>query len=162
MKKLLISGLALLLLFNSCSKSSVDSSCNSTYDACAVKAPQAEMDSVTNYLNAQGITDTAKHCSGMFYKIDSVGTGKTPGICSSIVISYQGHLTNGVVFAQPGSLQNILDNFIAGFKNGIPLIKEGGGIHLYIPPSLAYGSQAMPGIPANSVLIFDVKLLSVQ
>lgn len=33
---------------------------------------------------------------------------------------------------------------------------------LYIPPDLAYGEQNIPGIEPNSVLIFDVDLISVD
>jgi FKBP-type peptidyl-prolyl cis-trans isomerase FkpA len=162
MKKILIGSLALLFLLNSCSKSSNAPSCNSSYDSCAVRVPQVEIDTVRNYLSAQGITDTVETCSGMFYKIDTPGTGKTPGVCSTITIKYKGQLTNGTVFEQSNSLTYILGQFIAGFKNGIPLIKEGGTIHLYIPPSLAYGSRAVGSIPSNSMLIFEVSLLSVQ
>jgi FKBP-type peptidyl-prolyl cis-trans isomerase FkpA len=162
MKKILIGSLALLPILNSCSKNSDIPSCDATYDPCAIKAPQAEIDSVAGYLSAQGIHDTVKHCSGMFYKIDNPGTGRTPDICSTITIKYKGQFKSGSVFAQSNSLTYVLGQFIAGFKNGIPLIKEGGTIHLYIPPSLAYGSQTVPGIPSNSMLIYEVTFLLIQ
>ena len=38
----------------------------------------------------------------------------------------------------------------------------GGERRLVIPPSLAYGSKSLPGIPANSTLTFDIKLLEIQ
>ena len=38
----------------------------------------------------------------------------------------------------------------------------GGERRLTIPAHLAYGSKALPGIPANSQLIFDVKLLEIK
>ena len=44
---------------------------------------------------------------------------------------------------------------------GIPMIKPGGKIKLYCPPSLAYGNQANGTIPANSILIFEVELVGV-
>lgn len=38
----------------------------------------------------------------------------------------------------------------------------GGERRLTIPAHLAYGSKALPGIPANSQLTFDVKLLEIK
>jgi FK506-binding nuclear protein len=38
----------------------------------------------------------------------------------------------------------------------------GGERRLTIPAHLAYGSKAQPGIPANSTLIFDIKLLGIK
>ena len=51
---------------------------------------------------------------------------------------------------------------IAGWDQGVPGMKVGGRRELVIPPSLGYGSTAKQGIPANSTLIFDIDLLSVQ
>lgn len=38
----------------------------------------------------------------------------------------------------------------------------GGERRLIIPASHAYGKQSLPGIPANSTLVFDVKLLEIK
>ncbi|MEJ0107119.1 MAG: FKBP-type peptidyl-prolyl cis-trans isomerase [Bacteroidota bacterium] len=122
------------------------------------------MTAVENYLASKGITGATKHCSGMYYKIDSAGSGKTATVCSNIFVKYKGQLVNDVVFdstsVNPAYFN--LNGVIAGFKNGVPLIKEGGGIHLYIPPSLAYGAAQNGSIPANSILIFQVNLVAVQ
>ena len=166
MKKMLCGSLFVLVLFSSCLKShdTPPVSCNSTYDACALKASAAEVDSVEAYLASQGITDAVKHCSGMYYKIDSVGTGKAPTVCSIVGVKYTGQLKNGTVFEQQNgnAVAFYLSQLIAGFKNGILLIKEGGSIHLYVPPSLGYGSQQNGAIPPNSMLVFQVSLLGVQ
>ena len=162
MKKTLIGASLLLVILYSCSKSTGSIACDPTFTPCAYIAPQYEIDSVAKYLSDHGIQDTVRHCSGMFYKIDSAGTGKTPDICSTITIKYKGMLKDSTVFDQSNSLTYLLGQFITGFKIGVPLIKEGGTIHLYIPPSLAYGSQAVGSIPSNSMLIFEVSLISVQ
>ena len=162
MKKMLMGGVILFVVLNSCSKTVEPATCNSDYNDCAATAPQYEIDSVAKYLSDHGILDTMRHCSGLFYKIDTLGTGKTPNICSKITIKYKGYLKDSTVFDQSNNLTYLLGQFILGFKNGIPLIKEGGSIHLYVPPSLAYGSQALDRIPSNSMLIFDVTLISVE
>lgn len=167
MKKILSGSLIVLVLFTSCLKSHdapSGASCNSSYDPCALKASAVEEDSVEAYLASKGIYDAVKHCSGLYYKIDSVGTGKAAEICSVIGIKYTGQLTNGTIFDQQTSnaVAFYLSQLIAGFKIGIPLIKEGGSIHLYVPPSLGYGSQQNGTIPPNSVLIFQVSLVGVQ
>jgi len=111
-----------------------------------------------------------KHPSGFYYKIVSPGTGTaTPNLCSQIGINYKGQLTNGNVFDQSTQMAVFnLGQLIVGWQKGIPLIKTGGKINLYLPPSLAYGSQAIRDqqgntlIPANSILIFTVDLVAIN
>ena len=150
--------LSSVILLSSCSKQN-DDIC--TYDACAVGAPASEVTQLEAYLASATITAT-KHCSGMYYTIDAAGSGATATICSTVSVKYKGQLTNGTVFDQataPVSFQ--LGGLIEAWKKGIPLIKPGGKIKLYCPPSLAYGNQAVGTIPANSILIFEVELAGV-
>lgn len=133
--------------------------CN--YDPCAVAAPASEVTQLEAYLASATITAT-KHCSGMYYTIDAPGSGATATICSTVSVKYKGQLTNGTVFDQStASVSFQLGGLIEAWKKGIPMIKPGGKIKLYCPPSLAYGSQANGTIPANSILIFEVELVSV-
>lgn len=162
MKKLILL-LLLAAFFSGCLKSDTNNNPTCNYDACGVVAPASEIASVQAYLSGNGITAT-QHCSGLFYVIDAPGTGTTPTVCSTVVVNYQGKLTNGTVFDQtttsPATFN--LSGLITGFKNGIPLIKAGGKIRLYVPPSLGYGSSSAGSIPPNSILIFTVDLLGVQ
>jgi len=151
--------LSSLFLFSSCLKDSEPQACN--YDACAYKAPDAEIQRVKAYLDSMGITAT-QHCSGMFYKIDNAGTGKTPEACDYVNATYKGMFTNGTVFDQSTTGTDFsLGSVIQGWTNGVPLINEGGKITLYIPPSLAYGPNDYSTIPGNSILIFDIGLVTV-
>lgn len=51
---------------------------------------------------------------------------------------------------------------IPGWTEGLKNIKKGGKIKLVIPPDLAYSKTGVPGIPANSTLVFDVELLDIK
>ena len=170
MKRLLIvSSLALVL--TGCLKNKGDDSPQEcTYDACTFKAPASEIQSVQEYLTANNINDATQHCSGLFYSIDVPGSGVTPEACSYVSVKYVGKFTNGNIFdqTQTGNVATFnLTEVIRGWTNGVPLIKPGGKMRLYIPPSLGYGSVDRRDnagnivIPANSILIFDVELVQV-
>jgi FKBP-type peptidyl-prolyl cis-trans isomerase FkpA len=160
--KAILLGLVSVFLFTGCMKNQEDVNNPCNYDPCAIKAPASEIQQVQDYLTANGIT-AEQHCSGLFYRVDVEGTGATPGPCSLIKFNYEGRLTNGTIFESsqnPATLY--LYQLITGWKNGLPKIKAGGRIYLYIPPTLGYGSTPMSTIPANSVLIFRVDLLEVH
>ncbi|UXR66267.1 FKBP-type peptidyl-prolyl cis-trans isomerase [Bdellovibrio bacteriovorus] len=50
---------------------------------------------------------------------------------------------------------------IPGWTEALQLMKIGGKAKLFIPPELAYGPSGRPGIPPNSVLVFDVELIDI-
>jgi FKBP-type peptidyl-prolyl cis-trans isomerase FkpA len=151
---------AITLLFASCLKSP-DTKCTLTESTFV--APAAEVTTLQNYVYSVDPTAT-QHPSGFFYKISTAGTGTvTPAVCSNILVTYTGKLTNGTQFDQNTTgYSNYLGQLILGWQKGIPLIRKGGSIRLYIPPSLGYGATANGTIPANSILIFDVNLLDIQ
>ncbi len=101
-----------------------------------------------------------------------VGTGATAEAGSVVTVDYTGMLPDGTVFdaasrhpdANGGFTFNLgAGQVIKGWDQGVVGMKVGGERRLIIPPTLAYGDQAVGGvIPANATLIFDVKLLKVQ
>lgn len=132
------------------------------YNDCGFVAPASEIQAVKDYLSANSIS-AVQHCSGLFYKIEAQGTGNYPDGCSTVSAAYIGKLTNGSVFDQSATpIRFGLQEVIKGWTNGVPLIKEGGRIILYIPPSLGYGSRSAGSIPPNSILIFDIALADVE
>ena len=142
-----------------------DEGCKST--APTTVASAAESTNLQNYLTANNITATQKN--GMYYTISTQGSGTSPNLCSTITVDYVGNLinntTDGAQFdaSQPNKpLVTSLNNLIAGWQVVLPLVKAGGTVTLYIPPSLGYGSQASGPIPANSYLKFLITVKSVQ
>jgi FKBP-type peptidyl-prolyl cis-trans isomerase FkpA len=125
-----------------------------------IKAPDAEIAALRTYISGNSITAT-EDPRGFFYTINSAGTGSNPTACSGVSVNYTGKLTNGTQFDSGNNVSFNLSQLIIGWQEGIPLIKAGGAITLYLPPSLAYGSNAVGGIPANSILIFTITLNAV-
>ncbi|CQI97206.1 FKBP-type peptidyl-prolyl cis-trans isomerase [Yersinia rohdei] len=110
--------------------------------------------------------DVKKTESGLLYKVEKAGAGDALKDSDTVVVNYKGTLTDGTVFddsykrGEPLSFR--LDGVIPGWTEGLKQIKKGGKITLVIPPELAYGKTGVPGIPANSTLVFDVELLDVK
>lgn len=102
--------------------------------------------------------------SGLYYVIEEQGTGKQPTANSNVTVAYKGFYSNKKVFDQSSEsgISFSLQNVIRGWKEGIPLFKEGGSGILLVPSHLGYGSFNYRGIPGGSVLIFNVKLISVN
>ena len=111
----------------------------------------------------EGIKTTA---SGLQYSVMTEGKGKTPGPNDTVKAHYKGTLTNGTQFdssydrGQPAEFP--LNGVIKGWSEALQLMKVGGKMKLFIPPELGYGPAPHPGIPANSVLVFEVELLDVM
>lgn len=118
---------------------------------------------ITQYIADSNLTATATG-TGLYYVVDTLGTGSHPTSRSSVTVVYKGYFTSGEVFDQSSQLGATfsLNSVIQGWQEGIPLFKSGGKGKLLIPSALGYGSREQNGIPANSVLIFDVELLNVR
>ena len=153
--------LLVMMLSISCLKDDYQTfTCNAS--APKVVVPGSELLEIESYLSKNNITDAIKSDKGFYYKIITAGTGVTPTLCSNVTIYYKGSLLNGTVFDQTGSAAATfpLAQLIAGWQLALPLIKTGGKIILYLPPSLGYGNQSAGQIPAGSSLIFEITLLA--
>lgn len=164
MFRIFISLLCVSIIAVSCLKGKNDTTC--PYSPSTIIAPQAEQDSIAAYLDSNNIEATL-HPAGFYYTISNPGSGgESVLLCSQILINYKGQLKNGTVFDQQNNVIFVLGSLIEGWRKGIPLLKKGGQIKLYIPPSLGYGdndlidnSSGNVVIPGKSMLIFDVTLL---
>ena len=110
-----------------------------------------------------GIVTTA---SGLQYEIVKEGTGRQPKASDTVRCHYEGTLIDGTVFdssyrrGMPAEFG--LRQVIAGWTEGVQLMKEGSIFKFYIPYHLAYGEHgAGADIPPSAALIFKVELIKV-
>ena len=101
--------------------------------------------------------------SGLGYKLLRAGTGRHPKRGERVVVNYTGWTTNGSMFdsslghGEPAELP--LSDVIAGWREGLMLMRIGETARLWIPSRLAYADQQ--GKP-QGMLVFDVELVGVK
>lgn len=113
--------------------------------------------------NRDGVVTTA---SGLQYEVLQEGTGKSPKATDKVRCHYEGRLTDGTVFDssyQRGEPADFgLNQVIAGWTEGVQLMKEGAKYRFHIPYLLGYGERgAGASIPPYATLVFDVELIKV-
>jgi FKBP-type peptidyl-prolyl cis-trans isomerase len=104
--------------------------------------------------------------SGLQYMVITEGSGDSPKPEDMVTVNYTGTLLDGTVFdatSQHGEPAKFAVNgVIPGWTEGLQLMKPGAKYKFFIPADLAYGEQKTGPIPAGSMLIFEVELLSVE
>ena len=111
---------------------------------------------------------TITTASGLQYTITTKSNGRTPKTGEKIEAHYVGKLLNDTIFdssrkrGAPISFRLGVGRVIKGWDEAFLLLKQGEQATLKIPADLAYGSRDNGKIPANSVLLFDVELISIS
>ena len=105
--------------------------------------------------------------SGLQYKVLKEGNGKSPKATDKVVCHYEGMLVDGTMFdssiqrGEPATFP--LNGVIAGWTEGLQLMKEGAKYRFFIPYQLGYGERgAGASIPPFATLVFDVELIEVK
>ena len=111
-----------------------------------------------------GVITTA---SGLQYQVLREGNGQSPKATDTVECHYEGTLIDGTKFDSSydrGQTATFpLNQVIAGWTEGLQLMKEGGKYRFFIPYELGYGERgAGASIPPFSTLVFDVELVSVK
>lgn len=111
----------------------------------------------------QGVTVTE---SGLQYEVLQKGEGAFAKTTDTVKVEYVGTLVNGTEFdstakhGEPAEFQ--VGQVIKGWSEALQLMNVGTKLRLVIPSELAYGENgAAPMIEPNSVLVFEVELLSI-
>jgi FKBP-type peptidyl-prolyl cis-trans isomerase len=103
-------------------------------------------------------------------KIEDVEIGKGPAVKEgdTVTVHYTGELRNGKVFDSSLARQKPFvfkvgeGTVIKGWEQGVIGMRAGGVRKLVIAPELAYGKKGRPGIPPDSELLFEIKLLDIE
>lgn len=112
-----------------------------------------------------GEPNVMKTDSGLQYMVMKQGEGEKPVAASTVRVHYKGTLLDGTEFdssykrGEPAEFQ--VGGVIKGWQEALQLMSVGSQYKLFIPPDLAYGPQPRPGIPGNSLLIFEVELIEI-
>lgn len=165
---LITATLMTIITLNSCVKGTN----NCTIAESTSVATATELSFIQNYLGTIGANDYTQHPSGVFYKITNPGNGYNPNLCSTVLVKYDayrlGFTTTFDSNQIPSGVPFTLGSLIVGVQKVLPLVKAGGAVTMYIPPSLGYGSQDIRDpngnviLPANSYLKFDFTVVGVQ
>ena len=141
----------LVLVFNSCSDKT-----DTSFE------PETEQD-IIQYIEDNNLNATRSN-SGLYYVINNEGSGTRPTSSSNVTVDYKGYFLDGVVFDESNSngISFGLNEVIQGWTEGITYFREGGNGILLVPYNLGYGESGRGSIPGGSVLIFDIRLLSVN
>jgi FKBP-type peptidyl-prolyl cis-trans isomerase FkpA len=131
------------------------------YDAEAQLQKDEEL--IKSYLTANDIV-AERHPSGVYYVISEPGEGTVNYTSStSVEVTYTLRVLGGQLIPQTTEpISFTLGGVILGWRIGIPLIRKGGKIRLFVPSGYAYGSRPQGSIPANSILDFEIDLLNVS
>lgn len=167
----LVATLPATMLFAACGGDDDDDEATETPTTAASTATKPAERTPTKPPSTTGpitLTNPTVTASGLKYEDTVVGTGASPKTGQRVTVHYTGTLTNGTKFDSsrdrntPFTFVIGTGAVIKGWDEGVATMKVGGKRNLYIPAALGYGSRANGPIPANSDLIFEVELISVQ
>lgn len=121
---------------------------------------------IKKYVADSSFTAAQRQSSGLYYVpvlANAAGVRATAG--KTVYVRYVGRLLSGRVFDSSGTAPFAFvlgrGRVIAGWEEGIALMRKGEKARLLIPSGMAYGASGAGSIPPNAVLRFDVELVEV-
>lgn len=104
--------------------------------------------------------------SGLQYEVLRAAEGAKPNSEQTVEVHYHGTLVDGTVFdssvKRGETISFPVTGVIPGWVEALQLMTVGSKWKLFIPAELGYGNRAQGPIPAGSVLIFEVELISIK
>ncbi len=122
---------------------------------------------IVAYLKNKGISNYKKTEKGVYYSETVEGKGRLLKTGDAVVFHYKGALLNGNEFestfesGSPFSFTIDKHEVIAGWEDSFKQLTIGSTNLVIVPSDLAYGGlEKGDKIPAHSVLVFEVKVIS--
>lgn len=123
---------------------------------------KAELRTIDNYLEEYNI-EAVKQPDGIRMHVTTLGTGLPAKVNSTVDVDYSGRLfPDGPVFDDGPNIKISLNDVILGWQNALVALPAGSTATVYIPSVYGYGGNGQHGIPANSILQFEMKFKGVQ
>ena len=125
-----------------------------------------ELKAIADYMEQNNINATPLP-SGLYYIETKAGKGNFPKTGQMCSVNYTGKLLDGTVFDTsvgrgPYAFQLGERQVIAGWEEGVALMKKTSKAILIVPSYLGYGDRSMGNIPPYSPLVFEVELVDVK
>jgi FKBP-type peptidyl-prolyl cis-trans isomerase len=152
-------------------------SCMKTQDQNAKYTPENEAALIQSWLN-QMVTnkkDIDTTTTGLFYIVQTVGTGATVHAGDSVTVKYTGMFLDGSVFDDSsyhgnGTFKYLhkapsdpTKTLIQGWEEGIEVLNKGGIAAFLIPSAKGYGvNGSYPSIPPYTPLIFVISVVDIK
>ncbi len=121
----------------------------------------ADVKKIDDFLEATGAI-AVKDNSGVRVVITDLGAeGLPPTRDQRVSFDFKGALfSTGSVFEE-GTAEGVLHNSMPGLVEGLEILPEGSKAKLYIPSTMGFGNIDRTGVPANSILVYEVDLTNV-
>jgi FKBP-type peptidyl-prolyl cis-trans isomerase len=140
------------------------------------KAQEAAMKAKGEKNQAEGAAFLAKNktepgvvttASGLQYKVLTPGDGAMPKASDEVTVTYAGTFIDGAEFdssAKHGGTYTtrVEGGVIKGWTEALQLMKTGARWKIFVPADLAYGPAGRGAIPPNTVLVFEIGLVSIK
>ncbi|MEN8173504.1 MAG: FKBP-type peptidyl-prolyl cis-trans isomerase [Chloroflexota bacterium] len=162
-KMWLITVFILTLTITACSSKDIDETAEPIVNTAA---PEISSEiTVEDPLTLEGaiVTD-----SGLQYLEIAAGDGESPQVGDIIRMHFIGTLPDGLEFGNSYQMGDPIEvvwgreQLLPGWEEGIGLMKTGGEAKLVIPPELGFGDKSFGVVPANSSIIIEMELISVE
>lgn len=138
--------------------------------SCTPEAPTGPAQDIATVTFASSLgvnlATMTKTTSGAYYQDSPAGSGVSAATGNHLTVNYTGYLTSGSTFdtsvgKTPFGFTLGQGQVITGWDEGLVGLKVGGTRKLVIPAVLGYGGASVGSIPANSILVFNVTLISI-